>query len=201
MKSKIVYCFIAVLFSFQTFSQQFSGTITNTEADPVENARLIFGYAFGENEVNTERSSSAIWDYSIDNDDYKTTLGWNVSFGTSSTNTVGVNPLLFGKANINSRGEVSYDLTYLAGCAREDARRIGISTVASRTSYMNASLPYSFPDTLNQKDRVYTNLFLHYRKTQLKQDRGVRNMTNLGYLFVVAKQKNVGIKPSLRRAQ
>ncbi len=173
----------------------FRDTRTSDYDDYRNHARLIFGYAFGENEVSTERSSSAIDDYSIDNDNYKTTLGWNVSFGYNSTGIIGVNPDLFGKANINSRGEVYYDFTNQAGCAREDARRIGIATVTSRISYMNASSPPNFPDTLNQKDRVYTNLFLYYRKTQLKQDRGVRNMTNLGYLFVPAKQKNAGIKP------
>ncbi|MCF6183387.1 MAG: hypothetical protein L3J56_01965 [Bacteroidales bacterium] len=164
-------------------------------------ARIIFGYDFVENEVFTAIDYIIINDYSIDNDNYKNVLGWNVSFGNSSTNTVGVNPSLFGKININSRGEVGYDLSDWAGCAREDARKIGINGVTSRVSYMNSSLPPAFPDTLNQKDRIYTNLFLHYRPTQVKQNPSKRNITNLGYLFVPAKHKDVATKPSLRQAQ
>jgi hypothetical protein len=127
-----------------------------TEYDDYRNhARLIFGYEFNENVVSTERNTTTtIDDYSIDNDNYKNYLGWNVSFGVSSTNTAGVGPVLFGKININSRGEVSYDLTNWAGCAREDARKMKINEVSSRESYMNSSLPSNFPDTLNLKDRV-----------------------------------------------
>jgi len=155
-------------------------------------AREIFGYSFTENEKTTERPDYTINDYSIDNDNYKEVLGWNIQFGTNSTSTTNTNPSLLGKIFINSRGEVHYDTTNWAGCAREDARRIGLNYVSSRVSYMNSSLPPNFPDTLNWGDRVYTNLYLHYRPTQVKQNKSERNITNLGYLFIPAKKQEKG---------
>ena len=159
-----------------------------------EHARQIFGYDFNENTVFTERSTATINDYSINNDNYQNVLGWNVSYGQNSTNALGVNPNLFGKISIHSRGEVSYDLTNWTGCAREDARRMQLNEVTSRTSYMNSSIPANFPDTLNVEDRVYTNLYLHFRPKQVLANPSERSITNLGYLFVPAKKKILGIK-------
>ena len=51
---------------------------------------------------------------------------------------------------------------------------------------MNANLT-SMPDTLNLKDRVYTNLYLHFRPKQVKVNPSERNTTNLGYLFLPGK--------------
>ena len=159
------------------------------ETDPgfnsyIEHTKQIFGYDFNVNEVNTERNTtSQINDYSIDNDNYKSYLGWNVEFGDNSTNGVATNPLLFGKIDISARGIWGLDLTNIAGAEREFGRITGMGTVWSRESYMSTSLPPNFPDDLNIKDRTITNLILKYRETQVKQEPAERNLTNAGYFF------------------
>lgn len=166
-------------------NEYYTEAVPSNYSDFITHASNIFGHNFGINEVLTERNAN-ITDFSLTNR-YVDDMGWNVSFGVSITSPDPVSPSLFGKATIIGMGDIGYDLSNWVTSLKEIGRKTGMNNVTSRTSVMNFN-PTGLTDTLNIKDRVYFNLFYHYRPTQLNLNPSDRNITNLGYLFVPTKK-------------
>jgi len=145
--------------------------------------RNLFGHDFNQNYVDEVISNQLSEDYSLQNDNNKINLGFNVRDGPNSTtnNTYVIEgiPIILG-------GDVEVSPEDTIGFIREMMVRVmGINTVSGVRPYASiydATINPSLTVNLSEGDQANGKIFLKHRPEQVKADMQERVFNNLGYL-------------------